>query len=516
MFFTENQIKDRTTCEKCKSTFNDPRSLPCGECICNKCILNGINDQKIHGYICFCCGEIHDVPTDGFPVNKSMLAFLRMKPHGDIKFNVLEEFKKQLKNMKNNLENLTSNIDLSDTILNEHCEMVKNQIETRTDCLILKIEKYKEVLLKEVDEYQIKCEVNIKKEKRHFEKKMQENFELFNEYTGYLNKQNIDENILTEMNKSIIKQTEALEDEIDKFNSVIFNNNKIKFYDCIKDHIDSSKIGKIGSDSFASFDLKNYSGTIYLKSKIESLLSIEKTFIMENGSIIIVFKDRSNDHNICIFDQNQILKKSCKISSLFNYCKFQPACYSVGNQILFNYYDGVFDKDRLMTIDQELITRNNVSCRKYYTLMCGNSEKIIGSFAGVLDIYNSNLSFLQTVDHTINSLPYFHLSVTTEILISNDNYILKCFNNIKIVNIASGIQEASIDVICNQIVVKDNKIYIVAKIVSKYELQIYNSNGHLERTFALTGLKKDCLLSLNFKNKIDFLLNNKTLIINKY
>jgi hypothetical protein len=170
MFFSESQIKDETTCQKCKTIFNDPRVLPCGESICNKCILNGISDKN--EFNCLCCVEMHNVPRNGFPVNKSMLSLLRMKPKVEIKFNVWEEFKKNFKQMKDNLDKLISDVELSDGIVDEHCEMIKNQIETRTESLIQKIENYREVLLKEIDDYEKECKDNIKKEKSNIEEKI--------------------------------------------------------------------------------------------------------------------------------------------------------------------------------------------------------------------------------------------------------------------------------------------------------------------------------------------------------
>jgi hypothetical protein len=260
MFFTENQIKDKTTCEKCKTIFNDPRSLPCGECLCNKCIVNEVDDKS--EFKCFCCDEMHNVPKNGFPVNKIVLSFLQMKPNAEIKFNVWEEFKKQLKQMKANLDNLNSSVDSSSEIVNEHCEMVKNQIETRTESLIQQIENYRDVLFKEIDDYEKECRDNIKKEKSNFKEKIREISQLFDEYTQYLNNQNIDENVLIEMNKNAIIQTEALGNEIKKFNAVIFNNNKIKFNYCKQDGIDSTTIGRIFYEPLNSFDLTKCSKTI--------------------------------------------------------------------------------------------------------------------------------------------------------------------------------------------------------------------------------------------------------------
>jgi hypothetical protein len=241
------------------------------------------------------------VPINGFPVCKPILPFLHLKPNGEMKFNALEEFKKQLKQMKDNLDNLTSIVELSDEIVTEHCEMVKNQIETRTESLIQKIENYREVLLKKIDNNAIECKNNTKKEKENFKEKIKKSSELFDEYTDYLNKQNIDENVLIQMNKNAIKQTEAFEEDINKFNAAIFNNNKIKFNECEQDDIDSSKIGRIVYESLVSFDPIKWPNTIDLKSKVSSLSSILKSLILDDGNIVLIYMDTSFNYNICLF-----------------------------------------------------------------------------------------------------------------------------------------------------------------------------------------------------------------------
>jgi hypothetical protein len=524
MFFSENQFKDQTTCEKCKTIFENPRSLPCGECICNKCIINGIDDKRRNEFNCFCCGEMHNVPKNGFPVCKPMVLLLQMKPQVEIKFNVWDEFKNQLKQMKDNLDKLISNVKLSDEIVTEHCEIVKNQIETRTESLIQKIENYKEVLLKEIDDYALECIDNITKEKINFNQQIEQYSKLSDEYTEYLNKQIIDENVLIQMNKDAITQTEALECKIKKLNTVIFNGNKIKFNDCKQDDIDSSKIGEMVYEPLYSFDLTKCSNPIDLKSKITSFSSIAKTLVLQNGNVVIVYADTSGCSNICVFDQNYNLKKTSRISALLNpnypnnnLYNF-PNCFNSGNLILINGLDSSSNYYQLFTLNQDLVVQiRSSNCSKSYSQICGNSEKIIGLCGGQLDIYNSNLQLLQTVGQTDNSLPFYvDPSNIIEILIFNDNYILRRSNNIAIVNIVSGVQTNSIDIKSHQMITKDNRIYaVVLNKYNQFELQVYNSTGKLEFEQALEGFSTDLILSFT-ENRIVSSLSKTSLVLNKY
>jgi hypothetical protein len=307
MYLSESHLRGDITCQRCKKMFVDPRILPCGECICFKCTIG-----HIKGFKCFNCNEMHFTPRNGFPVCNIMVSLLKKK-FVDIKFNTLEEFKQKLNELKNNLDSLSSNVETSDEIVSEHCEMVKHQINVKTESLIQQLEKKRNALLNKVDDYEIQCKHNIKKKKTHFEMIIKENNQLFDEYTDYLNKQNIDENVVIEMNKTSITKIKDLNIAILNFNDVIFNNNKMIFNERQNNYINSFIIGQLISGSPNSFDLTKYFEVFDLKSKIKSLLHIYHLLILDNENIAIFYKDASLCSIICVFDGEYNLKKTVKI-----------------------------------------------------------------------------------------------------------------------------------------------------------------------------------------------------------
>jgi hypothetical protein len=72
-----------------------------------------------------------------------------------------EQFKKLVKKFNDTLGSL--NIKSSDEMVSEHREMIRAQ------SLIQGIEKKRDALLNEVNDYEIECKDNINKEKAHFE-----------------------------------------------------------------------------------------------------------------------------------------------------------------------------------------------------------------------------------------------------------------------------------------------------------------------------------------------------------
>jgi uncharacterized protein (UPF0262 family) len=59
-----------------------------------------------------------------------------------------QQFQKLVKKFKDTCDSLKSNIKSSDNMIIEHCEMIRNQIDTRTESLIQKLEKKRDSTFK--------------------------------------------------------------------------------------------------------------------------------------------------------------------------------------------------------------------------------------------------------------------------------------------------------------------------------------------------------------------------------
>jgi hypothetical protein len=224
MFFTEDQIKRKTKCSKCNETFVDPRNLPCGNCICNKCI----DVSNTNEFDCFCCSNKHLLPENGFPVCKIMLDLLNEKPEGFLKFDVFDKLNVEMKIMKETLDNFSIEFNQIKERLSDYCEVIKTQIEIKTESVIQQIEKSREELLKQVDEYQTKCEEFIENKREPLITIIGESSQFYEDYEDYLRKQNIVQCDILTMTNEAIKTKEVLGDELTKLNT-IFEEGKITF-----------------------------------------------------------------------------------------------------------------------------------------------------------------------------------------------------------------------------------------------------------------------------------------------
>jgi hypothetical protein len=205
---------------------------------------------------------------------------------------------------------------------------------------------------------------------------------------------------------------------------------------------------------------------------------------------------------------------------------------SIRNSILLNYENckNKISDYRLSILNEHLIVQRSVICSKQYDSVCGNSEAIIGLTRDCqLDIYSQNLKFLKTVSSiqpNYNSSLFSRLFTSVKIPniakieIINKSCILKMFNKIRIVNIDSGTEEASIDIEGfkeNQMAIKNGLIHnVVSNEEDHFEIQVFNLKGKLEFKYSLIGFNTDCFLAFNNNNKINFSLNKNNLLLNKY
>ena len=87
-------------CQHCKNPFDEPKLLPCGATVCNKCVQTSIIDKfnTEKRYKCLICEESHEFPVDRiFKTNLCLLELLK-----EIKNNATESCQNYKKVIKSN------------------------------------------------------------------------------------------------------------------------------------------------------------------------------------------------------------------------------------------------------------------------------------------------------------------------------------------------------------------------------------------------------------------------------
>lgn len=84
MFFEEEYINNLLKCHKCIQNFSkydQPKSLPCGKIICDKCeklIFKESNKER--KFKCTLCSNEHSIPDEGFNLNDLAYSLMTAKP----------------------------------------------------------------------------------------------------------------------------------------------------------------------------------------------------------------------------------------------------------------------------------------------------------------------------------------------------------------------------------------------------------------------------------------------------
>ncbi len=227
---------DILKCDKCKipfSSYDQPKSLACGETICSACSVEIEKEAINKKFKCILCLEEHTIPNNGFAINKKIYALITTEPmeisRGDNSELLQENLNKVLSKCKiiwNDCENGTD-------IIREYCNEQIRQIQLSTENKIEQINKLSDELIEFVKDYERKCvESYLKKKnpmKEELNKIMSETNIFINEKQAYLHKLKINDEEIKVFNKESEELETALNEKSVKLKQLIFDNKLIKF-----------------------------------------------------------------------------------------------------------------------------------------------------------------------------------------------------------------------------------------------------------------------------------------------
>lgn len=160
LFYKEQDIKELLTCPACKTRFEDPIILPCGDSICLNCeILIREESNYYQHYRCPVCKVTHkNLIMNQLPRNKLIENMLRLKA-GEVHRD------KSVTELLLNLKELQLKIDLINLSdqrhpleeLKSNCDLIKNQISLQSEKVKQKIEFLCIELQRQVDTLEKEC-----------------------------------------------------------------------------------------------------------------------------------------------------------------------------------------------------------------------------------------------------------------------------------------------------------------------------------------------------------------------
>ena len=155
MFFEADQISKNLVCPACTCEFDEPKTLPCGETVCTRCIeynmpasSDSLSDD--HDFKCFVCDEVHVMPRNGFKTNKLMQRLLATQPKEVFRSKWIDEFKKNLIFISERRIDLLLQLDNRLEIIRSYFDLKRTQIHLITESRIDEINKLKLELTEQV------------------------------------------------------------------------------------------------------------------------------------------------------------------------------------------------------------------------------------------------------------------------------------------------------------------------------------------------------------------------------
>ncbi len=143
MFFEEEYINNLLKCDKCIQNFSkydQPKSLPCGKIICDKCetlIYKESNEER--KFKCTLCSNEHSIPDEGFNLNDLAYSLITAKPKEIWRGKKYEQLKINLNKIEQLVQELKLNYENGADKIKEHCIEQRRLVQLSTEKKIEKI-----------------------------------------------------------------------------------------------------------------------------------------------------------------------------------------------------------------------------------------------------------------------------------------------------------------------------------------------------------------------------------------
>lgn len=220
--YEESQLEKLLYCSKCRDRFDEPRILPCGNLICQRCIqdiqnLVGIlDDSEFH---CQICSHFHDFPKiKSFPLCQQVVEFLSIEPK-QTPHNYVYITLKSIEDKLNQLDkDEVDSHEINDYLLKLQAHVIKITNET-----IDKITTLKSSILSDLNTYQSKyLELNKQLDKFNSGSNLTEIKRLHSELKTSINSVVINDN-MNDLNDLIKVVKEMVEREMERYEKFVFS-----------------------------------------------------------------------------------------------------------------------------------------------------------------------------------------------------------------------------------------------------------------------------------------------------
>ena len=149
MFYEASSLDRILICLNCLQRFDKPKLLPCGESICESCLLK-LPSTANTNVLCPYCKIYHESSsTFGFPTEKIVAELLQLKPVKVYRGQSILEIEAYLSESKANIQTLMTTLANKIKIINVNSSQLREQVKNNSLC-------------HKIDQYKVECYNNYK------------------------------------------------------------------------------------------------------------------------------------------------------------------------------------------------------------------------------------------------------------------------------------------------------------------------------------------------------------------
>ena len=146
MLYYSNSDEDLTICLNCNKIFIEPKILPCGNIICEKCIFEIKKTTKIKLFNCLFCAQEHKI--DDLPTCQEIKKFKSITMTNDS-----VEFLVQIGKINQNLKDLKENLNNPSSKIQSYCDNLIFEIDLKTESAIEVINKNRIEMINDINDF---------------------------------------------------------------------------------------------------------------------------------------------------------------------------------------------------------------------------------------------------------------------------------------------------------------------------------------------------------------------------
>lgn len=160
--YRADKVKSVFNCDQCNHILVDPVTLPCGNSVCQRHLIELLGRKSSKDFKCELCQEEHAVPQKGFVVNKRMQSGLDIQLNSLRLHPVFEECKEEIESARENVAKIETLEKNAENYIYEYFEDIKRKVVLRRKDLKAKIDNCSNEIIRSISSTQMDCIKSLK------------------------------------------------------------------------------------------------------------------------------------------------------------------------------------------------------------------------------------------------------------------------------------------------------------------------------------------------------------------